>query len=104
MPKAVVAYVPALHAGYLSFFRNHPGVQIYVRGWDFINAFPRLNRDLRALARGMRQLLSSLGISQEKPALMFEDRTGARAARSHLMQTGGSAATARNENSRRSTR
>ena len=47
---ALVAYVPALHAGYLSFFRKHAGAPIFVLGKTFIDAYPRLNRDLRALA------------------------------------------------------
>jgi len=47
--KAIVAYVPALHAGYLSFFRKHADAGILVLGKSFIDAYPRLNRDLRAL-------------------------------------------------------
>ena len=46
---AIIAYVPALHAGYLSFFRTYPDAPIYVLGKSFIDAYPRLNRDLRAL-------------------------------------------------------
>lgn len=48
--NAIVAYVPALHAGYLSFFNRHAGASIFVLGKGAIDAFPRLNRDLRALA------------------------------------------------------
>src|SRR5580698_9105356 len=47
--SAIVAYVPALHAGYISFFKKHPGTRIFVLGKSFIDAYPRLNRDLRAL-------------------------------------------------------
>lgn len=47
--KAIVAYVPALHAGYVQFFTKHAGAPIFVLGKTFIDAFPRLNRDLRAL-------------------------------------------------------
>ncbi len=47
--KAIVAYVPALHAGYLSFFGKHPDAPIFVLGRTFIDAYPRLNRDIRAL-------------------------------------------------------
>ena len=46
---AIIAYVPALHAGYLSFFEKYPGAPIFVLGKSIINDFPRLNRDLRAL-------------------------------------------------------
>ena len=47
--KAIVAYVPALHAGYISFFNKHPTATVFVLGKTFIDAYPRLNRDLRAL-------------------------------------------------------
>ncbi len=47
--SAIVAYVPALHAGYLSFFGKHPDSPIFVLGRTFIDAYPRLNRDIRAL-------------------------------------------------------
>jgi dCMP deaminase len=47
--KAIIAYVPALHAGYLKFFNTHKGAPIFVLGKSFIDAYPRLNRDLRAL-------------------------------------------------------
>src|SRR5689334_19188993 len=47
--KAIVSYVPALHAGYIALFSKHPGTRIFVLGKSFIDAFPRLNRDLRAL-------------------------------------------------------
>jgi dCMP deaminase len=47
--NAIVAYVPALHAGYISFFKEHPGAAIFVLGKSFIDAYPRLNRDIRAL-------------------------------------------------------
>ncbi len=48
--KAVVAYVPAIHAGYVRFFEKHAGAPVYVLGKTFIDAYPRLNRDIRALA------------------------------------------------------
>lgn len=47
--KAVVAYVPAIHAGYVKFFTAHAGAPVYVLGKSFIDAYPRLNRDIRAL-------------------------------------------------------
>lgn len=50
--KAIVAYVPALHAGYVSFFTKHPNADIFVFGDSFVEMYPqfdRLNRDLRAL-------------------------------------------------------
>lgn len=47
--RALVAYVPALHAGYVAFFSKYQDATLFVLGSDFIEAFPRLNRDLRAL-------------------------------------------------------
>lgn len=60
--KAIIAYVPALHAGYIRFFNQHPGTPIFVLGKSFIDAYPRLNRDLRALApTQIATALSALG-------------------------------------------
>ena len=65
--KAIVAYVPALHAGYLKFFGRHIGVPVFVLGKSFIDAYPRLNRDLRALdphqaAAGLRAMGFRAGV------------------------------------------
>lgn len=48
--RAIVAYVPAIHAGYLTFLGKHPGCPVFVLGMSFIDSYPRLNRDIRALA------------------------------------------------------
>lgn len=62
--KAIVAYVPALHAGYISFFTKHAGTPIFVLGKSFIDAYPRLNRDLRALKpEQVTRALSALGFT-----------------------------------------
>ncbi len=64
--KALVAYVPALHAGYISFFNKHQPADIFVLGKSFIDAFPRLNRDLRALdPKDIVTGLTSLGFDVE---------------------------------------
>lgn len=64
--KAVIAYVPALHAGYISFFKKHNPAKVFVLGKSFIDAFPRLNRDLRALAPEEAVLgLQALGFTAE---------------------------------------
>ena len=47
--KAIVAYVPALHAGYATFFNTNKHAPIFVLGRSFIDSYPRLNRDIRAL-------------------------------------------------------
>lgn len=46
--KATVAFVPVVHAGYISFF-NKQGGDFYVLGKTFIKGFPRLERDIRAV-------------------------------------------------------
>lgn len=43
---AVVALIPALHSGYLTFFNKFPGI-LYVIGKDFVQDFPHIERDLR---------------------------------------------------------
>ena len=64
--KAIVAYVPALHAGYLSFFGKHPETPIFVLGRTFIDAYPRLNRDIRALEpQNAARALSALGFTAQ---------------------------------------
>lgn len=47
--SAVIAYVPALHAGYVKFFSKHKNCHVFVLGKSFLKTFPRLDRDLRAL-------------------------------------------------------
>ena len=64
--NAVVAYVPAIHAGYVAFFKKHVDAHIFVLGCTFIDAYPRLNRDIRALdPRGAVSALQSLGFSAD---------------------------------------
>lgn len=66
MNKVIVAYVPALHAGYLAFFNKHQPAKVFVLGKSLIDAFPRLNRDLRALAPGEAVVgLQALGFDAE---------------------------------------
>ncbi len=64
--RAIVAYVPAIHAGYLTFLGKHPGSPVYVLGKSFIDAYPRLNRDIRALApENAAQALRTLGFTAQ---------------------------------------
>jgi dCMP deaminase len=49
MNYSVVSYIPALHKGYLDFFKKYPGT-LYVLGADFVRETPRMDRDIRALA------------------------------------------------------
>jgi dCMP deaminase len=49
MEHVVASYVPALHRGYLDFFKKYPGT-LYLLGPDFVLEAPRMDRDIRALA------------------------------------------------------
>jgi dCMP deaminase len=49
MPYATVSYIPALHKGYIDFFKKYPGT-LYILGSDFVLEAPRMDRDIRALA------------------------------------------------------
>jgi dCMP deaminase len=48
MAVAVISYIPALHEGYLKFFREHPG-KLLVLGKELVLESPELKRDIRAL-------------------------------------------------------
>lgn len=62
MEYAVVSYVPALHAGYINFFKKYPGA-LYLLGNDFVLETPRMDRDIRALpAEDIKDLLEGMAI------------------------------------------
>ncbi|MBX4198138.1 hypothetical protein KW782_02265 [Candidatus Parcubacteria bacterium] len=46
--NTVIAYIPALHQGYITFFKKYPGT-LYILGHDLIHEQPRMDRDIRAL-------------------------------------------------------
>lgn len=59
---AVVALIPAVHSGYISFFKKYPGI-LYVIGKDFISDFPHIERDLRTPDFDeLKKMLMTLGI------------------------------------------
>jgi len=62
MEYAVVSYIPAIHKGYIDFFKKYPGA-LYILGTDFIKKAPRLDRDIRALApEEIKTLLAGAGL------------------------------------------
>lgn len=62
MPYTTVSYIPALHKGYIDFFKKYPGT-LYVLGTDFVLETPRMDRDIRALApEEIKSLLEGLGL------------------------------------------
>lgn len=60
-PYAIVAFVPAIHKGYIEFFRKYPGT-IYLLGASFIPDVPYIERDIRTpdLA-DLKSILTSIG-------------------------------------------
>jgi dCMP deaminase len=61
--RAVIAYVPSPHAGYLKLFREYAGGSLYVLGDEFIKEFPALVRNLPAATpHEVRTMVESLGI------------------------------------------
>jgi len=50
MTEVILAYVPVLHQGYLSFFTRHPAAQtLYLIGEEFTQEIETLQKDIRAL-------------------------------------------------------
>jgi dCMP deaminase len=62
MPYATVSYIPALHKGYIDFFKKYPGT-LYILGPEFVLEAPRMDRDIRALApEEIKSLLEGLSL------------------------------------------
>jgi dCMP deaminase len=62
MAYAIVSYIPALHKGYIDFFKKYPGT-LYILGPDFVLTAPRMDRDIRALApEEIKSLVAGLDI------------------------------------------
>jgi dCMP deaminase len=49
MSKKIALYAPAIHKGYLDFFKRHEGLEIGVLSLDVVREQPRLDRDIRAI-------------------------------------------------------
>jgi len=63
MSKVIIAYVPALHQGYLNFFRRYQDSDLYILGKDLVCSFPRMDRDIRAMsAAEMREAINVLNV------------------------------------------
>ena len=60
---AVVSYIPALHKGYIDFFRKYSGGMLSVLDEELMREVPRMERDIRALAPSeVKMLLDGLKI------------------------------------------
>lgn len=69
MTYAVVSYIPALHHGYIDFFRRYPGT-LYILDEELVRETPRMERDIRALKPGeIKALLGGLKIFERTVVL-----------------------------------
>jgi dCMP deaminase len=50
MKRNLIAYIPVIHSGYLAWLSKHRDAAWYVLGYSFLDEFPRLKFDIRALA------------------------------------------------------
>jgi dCMP deaminase len=70
---AVISLVPAIHSGYISFFKKYSGI-LYVIGKDFISDFPHIERDLRTPDFDeLKKMLMTLGIFEDVIELTKEN-------------------------------
>lgn len=73
MQYATVSYIPAIHKGYIDFFKKYPGV-LYVLGAELIKEAPRMDRDIRALApEEIKKSVDGLGIFSKITVLNKEN-------------------------------
>lgn len=78
-PKALVAYVPAPHGGYLKLFRAYAGSILYILGDEFIQQFPSLVRNLPGIKpEEAQQMIRSLGIFSDVRILSWANIEGVR--------------------------
>ncbi len=62
---AVVAFIPAIHKGYIDFLRKYPGT-LYVIGPDFIADFPHIERDIRTPdIADLKKLITALEVTND---------------------------------------
>lgn len=63
MSHIIISYIPALHRGYLDFFKKYAGGVLYILGEEFAKELPRMDRDIRALAPNeVKTAVEALGI------------------------------------------
>ncbi|MEX2436772.1 MAG: deaminase [Candidatus Paceibacterota bacterium] len=61
--KNIIVYVPALHKGYIEFFKENPG-NIFLIDLSLVRNIPRLERDIRAMdTSDVKKSLESIGFS-----------------------------------------
>jgi dCMP deaminase len=58
----LVAYIPALHKGYIDFFKKYPD-ELFILGRDLVLEQPRMDRDIRAMdTKDIEKTIAALGI------------------------------------------
>jgi len=68
--EILIAYIPALHKGYLNLFEKYKGARLFILGKDLVLETPRLERDIRAIpAEEMKTLIHSLDIFKDVQVL-----------------------------------
>jgi len=80
--EIVISLVPAIHSGYLKFFRKHQGKELFIVGKDFLNDFPKLERDMRiGDDNDFKKMIESLKIfkkvqvlDRKNIAIIFDDK------------------------------
>jgi dCMP deaminase len=69
----LVAYIPALHKGYLDFFKKYKGGELHILDLGLVREIPRLERDIRALDAGeIKKVVESLEIFSKVSVLSKE--------------------------------
>lgn len=70
----VIALVPAIHTGYIKFFKKHKGAELFLIGKSFFKDFPKLERDVRwAEDKDVIAMLTSLKIFKKISVLEKKD-------------------------------
>jgi dCMP deaminase len=77
--KNLIAYVPVIHSGYLAWFSEYRDANWYVLGKSFLDEFPRLKFDIRALSpedarRSIQSHFRKKVVVLEKGMLPFRGR------------------------------
>ena len=63
---AVVSYIPAIHKGYIDFFKKYPAGTLYILDEELVREVPRMERDIRALkSEDIKALLDGLKIFEK---------------------------------------
>jgi dCMP deaminase len=61
----VISYIPAVHQGYINFFKQYPH-SLLILGTNFVHEVPRMERDIRAVnPQHAASMLKGLGILEE---------------------------------------